>query len=124
MNQDTNKSEKIIIPIIIQSLNQTLRQHWGAKSRTKKEYKVLIRNQMRLNRIKKTDVAVRWNVTITSYRKKLLDKDNLIGGAKSLLDSLCDEGFIFDDTPDMVSVRYYQKISKSKEYYTEITRSR
>ena len=116
--------EKIIIPIMIQSLNKTLRQHWGAKSRTKKEYKVLIRNQMRLNRIKKTDVGVKWNVTITSYRKKLLDKDNLIGGAKSLLDSLCDEGFIFDDTPDMVNVRYYQKISKSKECYTEITRSR
>ena len=119
-----DNDEKIIIPIIIQSLNQTLRQHWGAKSRTKKKYKELISKQMLINRIKKTNVGVKWNVTITSYRKRLLDKDNLIGGAKSLLDSLCDEGFIFDDTPDMVNVRYYQQISKSKEYYTEITRSR
>lgn len=36
-------------------------------------------------------------VKIRSYRKSLVDKDNLIGGMKPLIDALRDRQLIFDD---------------------------
>jgi Holliday junction resolvase RusA-like endonuclease len=49
------------------------------------------------------------SVVITSYRKRLLDLDNLVGGAKPLIDALCDMGLIVDDSPDWLDLEVKQK---------------
>ena len=49
---------------------------------------------------------------IISYRKRLLDKDNLYTGCKSLIDACVMEGLIFDDSPDYVDLKVEQYKSK------------
>ena len=48
------------MPIKIKSRNEIDKYHWAKKSRLKKEYCLLVRNQMRLNKIKK---AAKPNIT-------------------------------------------------------------
>ena len=89
----------MILPITIKSRNVLDRQHWAKKSVLKKEYALLIRNQMRLNNIEEVTEPKKLNLNIVSTRKRLLDYDNLVGGCKQLIDALADEGFIWDDCP-------------------------
>ena len=44
------KLAKIVIPVVIKSLNELLRAHWSAKGKLKKDYQLLVVNQMRLNK--------------------------------------------------------------------------
>ena len=48
-----------------------------------------------------------------SNPKRLLDKDNLYGGTKPLIDSLVRFGLLIDDNPDMCDLRVNQKKSKN-----------
>jgi len=57
-------------------------------------------------------------VTFISYRKRLMDKGNLIGGMKQLLDALEKLGLIFFDSPAYLEDRYFQ--FKGKPERTEI----
>lgn len=60
-------------------------------------------------------------VRITSYRKRLLDPDNLTGGAKYLIDGIRHAGLISDDRPeDIELVVAQQKVSLSTQERTEI----
>lgn len=61
----------------------------------------------------------RRRVEILSWRARFLDKDNLYGGAKILIDALRDVGLIFRDSPKWVDVNVYQKID-GKNRRTEI----
>lgn len=101
--------DRILLPIKIKTRNEIDKMHWADKPKLKNEYKILIRNQMRLNNIQKIDSG-KVKLSITSYRKRLLDQDNLIGGCKQLIDGLTDEGFIVDDDPDhlCLSVKQYK----------------
>jgi len=104
----------------IQSNNVSLRQHWAVRRRDKKEWALLIRNQMRLRKIKKAR-AKKYTLMIISYRKRLLDKDNLYGGScKQLIDACVEEGLIFDDNPDFVDLKVEQY--KSKKDHTMVIR--
>ena len=114
--------DKIIIPVVPKSLNKLLRVHWSQKGKLKEQYCLLIVNQMKLNRMRRTEVGEMWNLTITSYRARLLDMDNLIGGCKPILDALSLEGFIWDDSSKYINCRYYQQQSPKDQRYTEITR--
>lgn len=107
------------IPVRIKSRNVLDRQHWAAKMRDKKEYALLIRNQMRLNKIPKAKQK-KYSIAIISFRKKKLDFDNLVGGCKHLIDALIEEKFIFDDSPEYVDLKFDQIISN--DYKTIISR--
>lgn len=55
-------------------------------------------------------------IEITSLRTRMLDKDNLIGGCKGLVDSLKKLEMIVDDSPKWVEVKYDQiVVSKGKQ---------
>ena len=115
-----SEADIITIPIKLKSLNETLRQHWAVRRRTKQEYALLIRNQMRRKQIEKADKK-KYKLAILSYRKKKLDTDNLYGGScKSLIDALILEGFIYDDDPRYIDLKVDQFIAK--EYQTIIIR--
>ena len=103
----------------IPSGNAIIRNHWAVNARNKKEWCLLVRNQMKLRKIEKAR-AKKYILMIISYRKRLLDKDNLYTGVKSLLDACVMEGLIFDDSPDYVDLNIAQYIAK--EYQTIIIR--
>lgn len=104
----------------IPSGNQIIRWHWAVNSRNKKEWCLLIRNQMRLKKVKKAKDKDIYNLLIISYRKKLLDKDNLYTGCKSLIDACVIEDLIWDDNPQSVNLKVEQY--KSNEDKTMIIR--
>ena len=114
------ESDIIALPLKIKSLNVLNREHWAVKRRSKQEYQIFIRNQMRLKKIGNCNHKQKFKLQIISYRKKLLDKDNLYGGCKGLIDALISEGFIFDDSPEYIDLTVEQH--KAKEYQTVIVR--
>lgn len=60
-------------------------------------------------------------VRITSLRTRLLDKDNLYGGAKHLLDSIKKSGLIRDDSETEIDYEIKQvKVSHRNEERTEV----
>jgi len=77
------------------SANVFKRMHW-AKVRIQRsiwaeEFLLCLRKRITL----KPPVKIK----ITSYRSRLLDFDNLVGGTKLLVDGLRDAGVIEDDSP-------------------------
>jgi Holliday junction resolvase RusA-like endonuclease len=69
---------------------------------------------------------VQWKATgfrivrITSIRKKLLDIDNLHGGAKTLIDVIKKLNLIIDDNPDHVKIEVHQCVRKDTGTVIEI----
>jgi hypothetical protein len=57
-------------------------------------------------------------VTITQYRKRTMDYDNLVASCKCLLDGLVDWELIEDDSPDHIELTVRQE--KAKDTHTEI----
>lgn len=57
-------------------------------------------------------------ITITSYRKRILDYGNLVGGSKPIPDVLIKNGYIYDDGPKNGKIDYFQR--KSLKEFTEI----
>ncbi len=114
---------KIAIPVVIKSLNKLLREHWSVKGKLKKEYQLLVVNQMRLNKLRNSEVGEKWVVHIHSVRKRKLDYDNLVGGCKILLDAMCEEKFIWDDDEKHLVIHYTQSTERG-DGYTLITREK
>jgi len=104
----------------IPSGNQIIRNHWAVNRRNKQEWALLVRNQMRLRKVKKATIDDKYTLLIISYRKRKLDKDNLYTGCKSLIDSCVDEQLIFDDSPTFVDLKVEQY--NAKEEHTMIIR--
>lgn len=108
---------KFTIPKISQSLNVWQRQHFMVRNRIKKAWVWEVK-VTKLNG-KWPEATTKQKVVITSYRKRRLDQDNFIGGAKPLVDALTKNKLIFDDSPDWVDVEYRQEID-GKNTRTEI----
>ena len=112
---------------IVRSLNHSLRAHWAQNKRVQKKYELFIRNQMSLKRIRKAITGEPFALHIISYRKRLLDHDNLYGAHKWLIDALCNELFIFEDDPKhcKITIDQYSVKKQSDRSYpaTVITRS-
>jgi len=70
----------------------------------------------------KAKSSIRYHLEIKNYRKRLLDHDNLVGGAKGLIDALWYEGFIFDDSKKYIYTPRISQVKTSGEQYLEITR--
>ena len=94
----SKKVDLITLPVCVKTRNKLDQMHWAARHRLKKEYSLLVRNQMRLNKIPKADTGEVYQLSILTFRKyRIRDHDNLIGGCKQLLDALSSEAFIWDD---------------------------
>ncbi len=106
---------------IVCSLNRSLRFHWAKNKKIKKQYELIIRNQMSLNNITKAIVGERFSLHIVSYRKRLLDHDNLYGAHKWLIDALCNEQFIFDDDPKHCTIKVDQYTIAKPSVISELT---
>ena len=111
---------EIKIPISMPSLNKLLKWHWSKKTKKRKFYQLLIRNEMNRVGYKKVKKNEFCSLEITTSVQRKYDYDNLVGGMKPLLDALRKEGFIYDDNPDSILVNYHQKTDKKP--YTTIKR--
>ena len=117
---DTTENDVLELKMKILSRNILDRQHWAVKRKDKQLWALLIRNQMRLNKIKLTKDKEKHNIKIISFRSRMLDYDNLVGGCKQLIDAMIQEGLIYDDNPEYLDIEITQV--KSKQQLTIITR--
>ena len=105
----------LTLPMKVESRNVLDRKHWAVKRESKKIWALFVRNQMRLKKIKKAGTGQKFKLTIISYRKRLLDLDNLYGGVKQLLDACIDEELIWEDSPKYLDLKVEQYTSKKEE---------
>lgn len=91
------------IPRASPSMNATRWRHWRVAYREKKLWQL----EVRVARLKARNVPdtppKRARVTIERYGRAL-DPDNFVGGLKSVIDSLRNEGLIADDTNDTLEL--------------------
>jgi len=108
---------KIVIDLPIISGNKLLRMHWAKRAKIQKDYYsaiyVVIPIYLHPPKQRKRKVI------ITSYRKRLLDKDNLYAGAKLLVDALKKAGLIWDDSPKWINLEVKQAVD-GKNPRTEV----
>lgn len=102
------------VPIIIPSNNVLLKMHWAQRRRFAEQCKHDVWFAYRGAGYKRPkSPPVRAKVRIISLRKKLLDKDNLYGGTKYLIDALVSHRFIYDDDPAHIRLTVEQQKSKN-----------
>ena len=113
---------KILEPV--PSLNITKKEHWSKGMKRRKTCE----NQIALALLEKYTYKERQKalervpraVKIHSQRARLLDKDNMWGGGKNLLDAIRRVGLIIDDDDKwLLSLEYTQ--STGKPHFTRIT---
>ena len=111
--------ETIEIDHRVFSRNKIDKMHWAEKGRLKWQYRILIRNQMKLNKIKETDGKCK--IIINCYVKRMMDMDNVWGGLKQFIDALCTENFVWDDSPTFLEIKQIKQI-KSKDAKIVVSR--
>jgi hypothetical protein len=98
------------------SQNETLYRHWKAYTTERDAWFVLLRAQ--LAPCKPVDYPVR--MAIRSYRTRLIDYANLVGGSKPIPDCLIRLGYLKDDSPRWFECTYEQFLAPKSSQRTEI----
>jgi hypothetical protein len=103
----------IIIRRRVPSQNASMYRHWSRYTAERDAWFVLLRGQLTPRRAP-PDQPVR--LAIRSYRQRLVDFANLVGGAKPIPDCLIRLGYIKDDNPKWFDCQYLQlQVGKSDE---------
>lgn len=100
----------------IPSQNQLHYRHWSRYTQERDAWFVLLREQLPPRQPANEPVAL----AIRSYRSRLLDYANLVGGAKPIPDCLIRLGYLKDDAPRWFSCRYEQFQVPRMDERTEI----
>ena len=119
--EDLYRKATIKIPFTIFSRNKIDKMHWAQKSKLKKAYQMFIRVSMKNLKIPSSQEKDKFKLTIISKRIRKCDFDNLVGGAKQLIDALSTERFIWDDAPAWLEIKQIKQI-KSKEAKIVVSR--
>lgn len=98
------------------SQNDSLYRHWKAYTTERDAWFVLLRAQ--LPPMRPVEHPVR--MAIRSYRSRLMDYANLVGGAKPIPDCLIRLGYLKDDSPTWFSCTYEQFQVPKDQVRTEI----
>ena len=97
------------------SLNVTKKFHHGATKRMRSRYGLELLAAVRGRPWSDWPKDQRRRVTVTRIGPKLLDHDNLYGGAKTLLDAMRDIGLLVDDSPKHCEPVYFQRVAGNGE---------
>ena len=105
---------------ITPSLNKLLRKHWATRKRDRLALgKLIWYSFLMQNSRPDLDAPIillrKCRLTISSYRKSLLDPDNFIGGLKEMVDVLKNIRLIYDDSPQYLDLVANQHLSKNKK---------
>ena len=104
------KTILIETPKKIESLNRILNMPSWARKRYNVDWaQEIYIEYLRKYRSKPKKALGKRFVQITSLRTRKLDKDNLIGGCKGLVDALKKHNLIVDDSPKWIEVEYKQE---------------
>jgi hypothetical protein len=112
---------KLVILSPVVSLNKLLRMHYQERRRLRLKYMW----EMRLVLQELGEIIPdypeeeRKKLRIVSFGTKLMDKENLYGGAKVLIDAIKGLRLIYDDSPDWIDCKVLQD-TKDKKRRTEI----
>ena len=103
----------VTIPSLSPSLNKYRREHWSKRRLYRKDFgeELMVGDGGRVPKVGKGEKR---KVKIVSYRKSLVDRDNLIGGMKPLIDALKDRRLIFDDDDAHLELEVELKKVKSR----------
>jgi hypothetical protein len=109
------------LPIVTPSGNETIRQHWAARSEHKSAMGWMLASC--LNGQPKIPFASgKRRLTIERHGKRSLDMDNLASGCKSLIDCIKERRLILDDSPEVCEMVFRQvTVSKCEPTYTLVT---
>lgn len=106
----------MIIRRRVPSQNQTQYRHWSEYVREREAWFLLLRAQLPPRRPPEHPVRI----ALRSYRLRLVDFANLVGGAKPIPDALTRLGWIRDDHPRWFFCDYSQIQVPRAEERTEI----
>lgn len=106
----------IIIKRRVPSQNQSQYKHWRNYTRERDAWFVLLRSQL----TPRDAVAEPVRLAIRSFRNRLVDYANLVGGAKPIPDCLIRLGYLKDDAPQWFRCTYEQFQVPRTEERTEI----
>ena len=110
---------KIILPIVTPSLNELLRMHFRERKRLKRDYGwQLIASGVNDSQYRVNGIKQRRRVEIKSFRSRLLDQDNFIGGLKPFIDALVEMDLLLDDGTAYLQLEAEQEIAQEQK--TEI----
>lgn len=111
----------VILPIVTPSPNVLLRMHWTERRKIKNDYMTWLAMANANDDKYKAKWKEKRKIQIISYRKRLLDPDNLVGSFKLLIDAVQETGLIFDDSPEyLILLPSEQEIDRENQR-TEIT---
>ena len=108
------------LPGATPSLNEIHGHHWFwiAKGKTSLGWSLV----SALNKIPKIPKATgKRRLTIVRYGKGRLDRDNLVGGCKWLVDAIKERGLILDDCEKSCELVVSQVVSRKVAAHTEVT---
>ena len=101
------------------SLNQVRTQHWASRARDKETLGWMLVGA--LNRIERIPLASsKRRLTIVRHGKRALDRDNLFGGMKDLVDCVKARRLILDDNPNDCELICQQVVDTHMIPYTMI----
>ena len=100
---------KLSILSPIRSLNEVERMNWAARRDLEHAYQWAIIAQIGR---RPEALQCRTRVEILSHRARLLDSDNLRGGAKRLVDALRHLGWIWRDSPRWLDLDVDQLVDR------------
>jgi hypothetical protein len=106
----------VVIRRRVPSQNQTQYGHWRAYAKERDMWYALLRAQ--LSPRLPPDCPVR--LSLRSYRTRLVDYANLVGGAKPIPDSLIRLGYLKDDSPRWFHCDYAQTTVPKADERTEL----
>lgn len=102
----------IVIKRRVPSQNTNQYRHWSHYRKERDHWFILLRQQ--LPPVRGGDQPVR--LAIRSYRTRLVDYANLVGGAKPIPDCLIRLGYLVDDSPKWFRCSYEQfQVAKAEE---------
>ena len=88
----------LIMPRLTPSLNKLIRMHWRERQKLQQTWDWEVKAAMRETYQEITFDQPKRKVRVISYRKRISDEDNFIGGLKPLIDSLVSNHLLVDDS--------------------------
>ena len=110
----------LMLDELLPTLNELTRMHFGKIIRLKRKWQRKIKAELLLNHYYGREPLQKANLVITRHSKKCPDYDNMVGGAKHLIDIFTTPvlykngsvknkyglGVVVDDSPKYLTVKY------------------
>jgi len=91
------------------SLNDILGVHFAELRRKKRDWRLRVLLAFDRYEVPRAEPGEVRGLRIVSRRRQLVDRDNLVGGVKFLVDGMKHAGFIFDDSPAVLRLSVTQE---------------